>query len=72
VDFDNTTRVGKFETVKEIIRNTADKHSNVTFIDAYDFVPHSEDLMDDKFVHPSDKGFEYYANALYSEIKKHI
>ena len=72
VDFDNTTRVGKFEDAKEIIKNAVAKYSNVTFIDAYDFVPHSEDLMDDRYVHPSDKGFEYYATALYSEIKKHI
>ena len=72
IDFENTTKVGKFENAKEIIQNAVKNLDNVVFVDAYDFVPHTADLLDDKYVHPNDKGFEHYADALYDVIKKHI
>lgn len=71
-DFAEVTRVGEFDNAKEIIKKAAEKHSSIIFIDAYDFVPHSLDLMDDRFVHPNDEGFEHYANALYEVIKNHV
>ena len=35
-------------------------------------VPQDENLYADLRLHPNDKGFEYYANGLISEIKKHV
>jgi lysophospholipase L1-like esterase len=71
-DHNLTTAVGVFTVVKETLREVITAHENITLIDAYDFVPHLPELFSDKFLHPNDEGFAYYADRLTEEIKKYL
>ena len=66
------TSVGKFEYVSEFIKSFAEGYSNITFIDGYRFVPQDTELFGDKYLHPNDEGFKYYAKNLIKEIKKYL
>ena len=45
---------------------------NITVIEGIDLVPHDTSLFSDKFLHPNDKGFDYYVNNLYKKLKELI
>ncbi|MBQ9784831.1 MAG: SGNH/GDSL hydrolase family protein [Clostridia bacterium] len=47
-------------------------YSNVTVIDAWNFVPHLPAFFGDGSLHPNDLGFGLYAECLYAEIRKHL
>ena len=63
---------GKFKDLKKCLSNVANKYSNITLIDGFDFVPHDCNLFSDKSLHPNDEGFAYYANSLLKEMQKHL
>ena len=71
-DYIKLSNVGDFSYIHEYFDKMADEIKNVIHINAYNFVPHDAYLLSDRVVHPNDEGFEYYANALYNEIKKYI
>lgn len=53
-----------FQFVEAYIREVAQNLPNVTVIRGYDLVPHEPNYFGDLVLHPSDKGFEFYANNL--------
>ncbi len=68
-DFKRTTRVGEFSYVAEFIRSAVKALPNVTFIDCFEFVPHSHEMFAPDLLHPNDKGFEHYADRLIEALK---
>jgi len=71
-DCENPSKVGDFTYTHKYIDDVANSLDNVIHINALEFLPQDTSLFSDLFLHPNDKGFEYYANALYREIKKCI
>ena len=63
------TEVGDFRYVAEKLQEIALTLKNVTFIDCFDFVPHSESCFIADVLHPNDAGFYHYATNLYAKIK---
>ena len=43
----------------------------MTVIDGWEFIPQNPDFFADKVLHPNDSGFDFYAKALYEELKKY-
>ena len=35
-------------------------------------IPHLREVCSDKYLHPNDYGFKFYANALFDAIKPHL
>ena len=59
------SKAGDFAGVAEIIEEAVKPHANITFVQAFDFVPHEERFYADLKVHPNDMGFEeYYQNLI--------
>ena len=57
-----------FHDIRNIIKvNAESKGLNV--IDGLDFVPHIEMLFYDKFLHPNEMGFAFYADKLENAVK---
>ena len=71
-DWQDKHAFGDFLNLKEELLNAANKRSNVTLIDGFDFVPHNCELFSDKYLHPNDDGFSHYAENVINEIKKHL
>ena len=71
-DFKDEKAFGDFEKVALDIREATEDLENVTVIEGFDFVPHDTRLFSDKYLHPNSKGFEYYFDNLYTEIRKYI
>ena len=63
---------GDFFKVEEYIKTVCEKLENVTVISGFDLVPKDEIYYSDLRLHPNDKGFEFYADNLYNEIKKYL
>ena len=68
-DINESTPLGDFASVGEIIQNQAAKFENVTVIPGVDLVPHNENLYADLRIHPNDQGFDYYFENLSKKIK---
>lgn len=60
---------GDFLDVEKIIKNICTDYKNVTVISGWNLIPHDEKLFGDLRLHPSDEGFEYYANNLLKEMR---
>ena len=71
-DLNDYRPMGDFFKVERFIKSVAAEHKNITAITGIDFVPHDEKYYADLRLHPNDKGFEFYADALYKEIKEKI
>ena len=69
-DHTRTRDFGPFKRVEEIIGEAVSHLPNVTVLSGFDLVPKSEAYFADLRLHPNDKGFEYYAENLYNEIRK--
>ena len=67
-DRDDYRPMGEFERVEQIIKSVTADFENITVISGVEFVPHDEKYYADLRLHPNDKGFEYYADALYKKI----
>lgn len=63
---------GEFFRAQEYIKEICEKLENVTVISGFDLVPKDEKYYSDLRLHPNDKGFEFYAENLYNEIKKYL
>ena len=71
-DWKDEHTFGDFLSLKEELSAASDKYSNVTLIDGFDFIPQDRDLFSDKYLHPNDDGFSYYAKKLIYELEKYI
>lgn len=58
-----------FEDTGNIIRKAAEKYGFNVF-DGFNFVPHMEKLFHDKYLHPNEMGFAFYADSLEKCIRK--
>ena len=63
---------GDFLDIKEELLKMSKKHSSVTVIDGFNFVPKECELFSDKYLHPNDEGFSHYADRLIKELKKNF
>lgn len=60
---------GSFDQMREDLRGIAESIPGLTIIDCYDFIPHEESYYADLRLHPTDKGFERYAENLLKIIR---
>lgn len=69
-DYEQDRVFGKFEKVAKIIEDVAGGFENVTVIHGFSFVDHDEQFFADLRLHPNDKGFGQYFEALARQIKE--
>jgi len=65
-----TREIGEFENLHKLMRTILSEFPKVKIIDGLELVPHSPRLLADKYLHPKDTGFEFYANALFEKMSK--
>ena len=63
---------GDFRGVYNFFVEVAKNIPNMTVIDGWEFVPQDSELFADQVLHPNDRGFAYYADGLYRELKKYL
>ena len=63
---------GPFSDVSEIINKVCTDVGGITVIEGYHLVPHDTKLFADFKLHPTNEGFDFYAENLYKEISKYI
>lgn len=63
--------MGSFEGCREVIIHTAEK-LGLIHIDGLELVPPMPSLFADKFLHPNDNGFSFYAENLINIIREYI
>lgn len=63
---------GDFHNVQKYFEEIAKSIPTMTVICGWDFVPHDGKYFADGTLHPDDSGFDFYANALYAELKKYL
>ena len=68
-DWQDRHTFGEFLNLKEEMAEIIKKYPNAALIDGFDFLPHRIELFSDKYLHPNDDGFSYYANELINAIK---
>ncbi len=61
-------KFGVFSGVAEEIKTISQKNKNIYFVDGIDFVPHNKSYYRDGYLHPNDKGFEFYTEKLLEKI----
>ena len=66
---DEVRAYGSFDQMRQDLREIADRVEGMTVIDCYDFVPHDPAYYADLRLHPTDEGFEHYAENLLKIIK---
>ena len=66
------TKVGTFSEGVEIVRNAASAQEGVIVVDGSRMIPHLREVCSDRYLHPNDYGFKFYANALYDAIAPHL
>ncbi|MBE6645857.1 MAG: SGNH/GDSL hydrolase family protein [Ruminococcaceae bacterium] len=71
-NYSDKQTVGDFFDVEEQIKKIAASLPNVIFVPGFDFVPHDTKYFYDGHLHPSDEGFEIYAENLVKAIKKYF
>ena len=71
-DDDRVTKVGTFAEGVQIVKDAAAAQEGIVIVDGAKMIPHLRDVMADKYLHPNDYGFKFYANALYDAIKPHL
>ena len=71
-DDDRVTKVGTFAEGVQIVKDAAGAQEGIVIVDGDKMVPHLRDVMADKYLHPNDYGFKFYANALYAAMKPHL
>lgn len=68
-DRDPERAYGSFDLMREDLRQIAESIPGITVIDCYDFIPHDPGYFADLRLHPTDRGFELYAEKLLESIK---
>ena len=71
-DYLDKHSLGLFEDVEKYIKEVCLNLENVNVISGWELVPHNTNLFADSYLHPNDKGFEYYCKNLKKEIEKII
>ena len=71
-DDDRITKVGTFAEGVQIVIDAASAQKDVVVVDGAKMIPHLPEVCSDKYLHPNDYGFKFYANALYAAIKPHL
>jgi lysophospholipase L1-like esterase len=70
-DAEGITRdIGEFDDLFPILKETISEFKGVEIIDGRELVPHVASLFADRYIHPNETGFEFYANALFEKITK--
>lgn len=57
-----------FHVLRGIIRQEAEKHSNMTVLDGNQLIPHLPQLYGDEKLHPNDEGFLHIASNVYGAM----
>jgi hypothetical protein len=70
-DEHRATKVGVFEEGRQIVRDAA-AAAGATVIEGNGMIPHLPEVCSDKYLHPNDYGFKFYANALYDALIPHL
>ena len=68
-DHDRVTDIGTFDELRGYLTEAVKPYANFRLLDGYQYVPHLEEAFSDKYLHPNDFGFEFYAKNLIAEIK---
>ena len=55
---------GDFSKVADTLKDIAAQYKNISFIDGIDFIPKNTEYYHDSYLHPNDRGFDKYADAL--------
>lgn len=63
-DWNAIKKCGVFSNVENTIKEIFHQQENITVISGADLMPQDETLFGDLYLHPSDKGFGYYADSL--------
>ena len=63
---------GDFSDIRKELQKIANKHQSIRLIDGFNFVPQDRELFSDKYLHPNDEGFKYYAKSLANELSKYL
>lgn len=71
-DDDRVTKVGTFAEGVQIVKDAAAAQEGVVIVDGAKMIPHLREVCADKYLHPNDYGFKFYANALYAAMKPHL
>ncbi len=62
-----TTGVGTFEEMYEAYREVLNDFDRVEVVSGLELMPHIKDLHFDKYLHPNEQGFSYYAKNLFNK-----
>lgn len=68
-DSNRETGVGSFEEARRLIRVAAEQ-AGAHVIDGMELVPHVPGVFNDKYLHPDDLGFAFYAENLLPHFKR--
>ena len=71
-DNHRVTKVGVFEESRRIVREAASAQEGIVIVDGDCMIPHLREVCSDRYLHPNDYGFKFYANALYDAIAPHL
>lgn len=71
-DDDRVTKVGTFAEGVQIVRDAAAKQEGIVIVDGAKMIPHLREVCADKYLHPNDYGFKFYANALFEAMNPHL
>ena len=71
-DKDNISKAGCFEDAIKIVTEAALAQPGVVVINGDKMIPHLASVCSDKYLHPNDFGFKFYAEALYDAMKPHL
>ncbi len=71
-DDDRVTKVGTFAEGVQIVRDAAAAQEGIVIVDGARMIPHLREVCADKYLHPNDYGFKFYANALFDAIRPHL
>ncbi len=63
-DHERKKAAGPFDSVAKHYFKLADEVEHMTVIDCVDFLPHRRDYFSDRYLHPNDEGFRFYADGL--------
>ncbi len=71
-DYANERKFGPFSKLEAIIREECEESRQIHIISGWNLVPEDASFFGDLFLHPNDKGFAAYAEALHSALKAYI
>lgn len=64
--------LGDFSKVADTIYKISAQHTDIHFIDGINFIPKDMAYYRDSYLHPNDKGFDFYIKSLSTELRNDI